>query len=195
MNSNDIKCSYGFDVVGIVKGPAENIIILGLETRPDRDLDEFLGGKHPKFPGFKKHFIPRVRKLKRDIQAKRFKACQVDGYDRRYPLKQYAVIAGIGQQGKNTLIIHPLFDARLRFVALVTDMPLESSGSHRYECQPNLRCEKCNNLCVEECCDKALGEYLLRDETKCLARRQLDECRSNQTRCNLCWKACERSKA
>ena len=39
-----IRKDYGFDVVGVVKQGAKSIIVLGLETSTERDLDEFIGG-------------------------------------------------------------------------------------------------------------------------------------------------------
>lgn len=188
-NSNDIKSKYGFDVVGIVKEKSRNIIILGLETKTDRDLDEFIGGKSWRTLGFEKHFVPKADKLMIDIENRDYKITQERAPD--FPIKKYAVMSGIGQQGKNTLIIHPVFDARLRFIALITDMPMEPSGTQTYEQEPNPRCEKCKNLCVEECCEKVLEEYRLRDKTKCKAYKQLDDPIPGQIRCNICWKACE----
>ena len=70
LNSNDIKSKYGFDVVGIVQEKSRNIIILGLETKPDRDLDEFLGGDPWRTLGFEKHFVPIRDKLILDIKKK-----------------------------------------------------------------------------------------------------------------------------
>lgn len=192
INANDIKSKYGFDVVGIVKETSKNIIILGLETKPDRDLDEFLGGKSWRTLGFEKHFVPKKKKLLIDIQEMGYEIYQER--DSNFPIKKYAVMSGIGQQGKNTLIICPVFDARLRFIALITNMPMEPSGTQTYEQEPNPRCEKCKNLCVEECCEKVLEEYRLRDKTKCKAYKQLDDPTPGQIRCNICWKACEVSK-
>lgn len=191
-NSNDIKGKYGFDVVGIVKEKSRNIIILGLETKPDKDLDEFLGGESWRTLGFEKHFVPKAKKLSIDIWKRGFKIVQKRNSD--FPIKKYAVMSGIGQQGKNTLIIHPVFDARLRFIAYVTNMPMEPSGTQTYEQKSNPRCEKCKNICVEDCCKKVLEEYRLRDKTKCKAYKQLDDPTPGQIRCNICWKACEVSK-
>lgn len=192
INTNDIKSKYGFDVVGIVKETSRNIIILGLETKLDRDLDEFIVSKSPRtpvFPGFKNHFAPKAKKLSKDIRNRGFKIYQER--IRKFQIKKYAVMSGIGQQGKNTLIIHPVFDARLRFIALITNMPMEPSGTQTYEQEPNPRCEKCKNICVEECCEKVLEEYRLGDKTKCKAYKQLDDPTLGQIRCNICWKACE----
>ncbi|KKL73952.1 hypothetical protein LCGC14_2069760, partial [marine sediment metagenome] len=59
-----IRKNYGFDVVGVVKQGAKSIIILCLETSPEKDLDEFIGGnaeyKTWCFSGFKKFFSPKV---------------------------------------------------------------------------------------------------------------------------------------
>jgi len=192
MNSNDIKSKYGFDVVGIVKDTSKSIIILGLETKPDRDLDEFLGGESWRTLGFEKLFVPKTNELMIDIEKRGYKIIQER--DPNFPIKKYAVMSGIGKQGKNTLVIHPVFNARLRFMALITNMPMKPSGNQTYEQKSNPRCEKCKNLCIEECCEKVLDEYHLKDKEKCKAYVQLDDPTPGQLRCNICWKACEVSK-
>jgi epoxyqueuosine reductase QueG len=194
LNSNDIRSNYGFDIVGIVKESSENIIILGLETRPDRDLDEFLGGEPWRTLGFEKHFVSKTKELRRDIKKRGYKIRQERNPN--FPIKKYAVMSGIGLQGKNTLVIHPVFHARLRFMALITNMPMEPSCTQIYEQRPNPQCEKCTNLCIEKCCEKVLEEYRLSDKnkTKCKAYMQLDDPTPGQIRCNICWKACEGGK-
>ncbi len=192
INSNDIKSKYGFDVVGIVKDTSKSIIILGLETKPDRDLDEFLGGESWRTLGFEKHLVPKTNELMIDIEKRGYKIIQER--DPNFPIKKYAVMSGIRKQGKNTLVIHPVFDARLRFVALIINMPMKPSGNQTYEQKSNPRCEKCKNLCIEECCEKILDEYHLKDKKKCKAYVQLDDPTPGQLRCNICWKACEVSK-
>lgn len=192
IKSCDLKNQYGFDVVGIVQGKSRNIIILGLETKPDRDLDEFLGGDPWRTLGFEKHFVPITDKLILDVKKKGYIITQER--NNTFPIKKYAVMSGIGQQGKNTLVINHEFDARLRFMALITNMPIKLSGNQAYEQKPNPRCEKCKNLCIVECCEKVLNEYCLIDKTKCKAYKQLDDPTPGQIRCNVCWKACEENK-
>jgi len=192
MNSSDIKNKYEFDVVGIVQRKSKNIIILGLETKPERDLDEFIGGEVLITCGFEKHFAPKTDELMKDIENEGYVISQEKNIT--FPIKKYAVMSGIGRQGKNTLVIHPEFDARLRFMALITDMPIEPSGNQIYLHEPNPRCEKCDNLCIKACCDKVLREYYLIDKRKCKAYKQSWDPTPGQIRCNFCWKACELSK-
>ena len=52
-------------------------------------------------------------------------------------LKRLAVIAGLGMQGKNTLIIHRKFGLWLRLAAIRTNAPLTPTGPGIYERQEN----------------------------------------------------------
>jgi epoxyqueuosine reductase QueG len=137
-------------------------------------------------------FVPITDELILDIKKKGYIITQER--NNTFPIKKYAVMSGIGQQGKNTLVINHKFDARLRFMALITDMPMKPSGSQIYKHEINPRCEKCGNACMEICCNKVLEEYYLIDKTKCKAYSQTFDSTPNQVRCYSCWKACEESK-
>ncbi|MBC8393414.1 MAG: hypothetical protein H8E17_12715 [Deltaproteobacteria bacterium] len=119
-----IRKNYGFDVVGVVKQGAKSIIILCLETSPERDLDEFIGGnadyKTWCFSGFKKYFSPKVDEFLEEFEKADRRANPIAGYDDSIKLKKLAVKAGIGIQGRNTLVINHGFQGRLRFCAVET---------------------------------------------------------------------------
>jgi hypothetical protein len=194
MMPEEIVSRYGFDTVGAVTRTSDNVLILGFETRPERDLDEFLGGGRPRTLGFENHFVPMVRPLWDEIRERGYAVRQER--DVSFPIKRYALFAGIGYQGKNTLILHPIYGARLRFIALVMSMPIASSRGIIYKCKEqrlSVRCYSCASWCVRRCPVQALTGYRLPDKTKCIAYEQLADPTPNEVHCNACWKACEAS--
>jgi epoxyqueuosine reductase len=52
--------------------------------------------------------------------------------------------AGIGWIGRSSLLIHPEFGARMRYVSVLTDAPLEPGGPHEGSCG---ECRKCVDVC------------------------------------------------
>ncbi len=77
-----------FDVVGASRlSSGDNLLILGLESTAERNLDEFghLGGKFMMY-GFKKYALPRLESLLNFIHGKGFPAEPV-GDDTATPVK------------------------------------------------------------------------------------------------------------
>ena len=183
--------------MGTVKKASKNIIVLGLETRPDRDLDEFIGGNEELenwwFSGHKKYFSPRIDELLTELEKIDPKIKPISGYSDSIQLKKLAVMSGIGNQGRNTLIINPFFQSRLRLVAVETCIEIKSTGRGIYSQVKNSRCEECH-LCEMVCPPKVLNNYRLINKEKCIAYRQLVNRTSNLRRCSLCWEACTRNK-
>ena len=58
--------------------------------------------------------------------------------------------AGLGFIGRNTLLIHPQHGAQMRYVSVLTDMPLEAGTPHTGSCGA------CR-ACIEVCPAKAIG--------------------------------------
>lgn len=92
-----------FDVAGITSHSGESLLILGLLTTPQRDLDDFFREEPGSFRvrGFELHALPKLDALIRFIQEQGLAAefwgrC---GYPkgRELNLKQQAVIAGLGK--------------------------------------------------------------------------------------------------
>ena len=197
ITADQIKIQYGFDVVGVVKEPGKNIIVLGLETKPERNLDEFIGGNEELenwcFSGHKKYFSPKIDKLLIELEKIDPKTKPIPGYSDDIELKELAIKAGIGTQGRSTLVINPLFQSRLRFVAVETYVEIESTGSGIYSRVKNSRCEECR-LCEMVCPKNVLKDYKLIDKNKCIAFHQLVNRTPNLRRCSLCWEACTRNK-
>lgn len=119
-----------FDVIGVKRlSSADSLLILGLESTVERDLDEFgYSNGHFQIYGFEKHLRPRLEKLVNFIKNSGFSTRPVGrcGYplESEVNLKEMAICADIGKRGKNTLVLHPKYGTRLRFAALKTNAPL-----------------------------------------------------------------------
>ncbi len=168
-----------FDAVGVARDPVskDTILILGLVTTPERDLDDFVlqsvkGGKESFWRGFIRYAKPKLGALLEVIRKQGFSAQLVGkvGYSPsgKPNLKHLAVAAGLGRQGKNTLVINPRFGPWLRFMAIRTNAPLSVTGSGEYAKEENPDCKPCQR-CVEACPVKVLESYRLLDADRCLA--------------------------
>jgi len=180
-----------FDAVGVVN----NFLILGLESRVERNLDTFIwNGKDWKFPGFYQYFTPKTRSVIQRIREKGFRAQQI-----RYSklnIKELAVKAGLGKWGKNSLVIHPEFGPWLRFVAIETDAPLPQAPPIRNSRLVFPGCENCNR-CLKACpVNGLLKPFRLKPKEKCLAYIQLtipptiSPTATVLRRCDKCLTAC-----
>jgi len=164
-----------FDVVGVASDPSTNdtILIIGLVSTPERDLDDFVsGGTKTILRGFARHAKDKEDALIEFIREQG-SAAELVG-ELGYPLngkpnlKHLAVAAGLGKQGKNTLVIHPRFGPWLRFMAIKTDAPLAPTGPGIYSKEENPYCENCQE-CVQACPVGILLPYRLVDDASCLA--------------------------
>ncbi|MFC2048134.1 hypothetical protein ACFLSK_01735 [Chloroflexota bacterium] len=168
------KANSLFDVVGATQlSRDDNLLILGLESTAERNLDEFghLGGKFQLY-GFEKHAWPRLKSLLNFIHGKGFFAETVRRYG--YPLKgeinlkKEAIRAGLGKRGKSTVVLHPKYGPRLRFMAVRTDAPLEPVADSTFTEQENPVCNGCS-ICIDICPTKALEPYCMPDLSLCLS--------------------------
>jgi epoxyqueuosine reductase len=77
-----------------------------------------------------------------------------------------AIAAGLGNWGRNNLVIHPKLGARVLFSTVLSDIELPSD--------PAVTEELCNgcNLCVKHCEAGALNEAGKTDQMKCLSHSQ-----------------------
>ncbi len=164
-----------FDVVGVASDPSTNdtILIIGLVSTPERDLDDFVSeGTKTILRGFARHAKDKEDALIEFIREQG-SAAELVG-ELGYPLngkpnlKHLAVAAGLGKQGKNTLVIHPRFGLWLRFMAIKTDAPLAPTGPGMYSKEENPYCENCQE-CVQACPVGILLPYRLVDDASCLA--------------------------
>ena len=164
-----------FDVAGVASDPSTNdtILVLGLVSTPERDLDDFVSvGTKTILRGFARHAKDKEDALIEFIREQGSAAELVGelGYPLRGKpnLKHLAVAAGLGKQGKNTLVIHPRFGPWLRFMAIKTDAPLATTGPGIYSKEENPYCGNCQE-CVQACPVGVLLPYRLVDADSCLA--------------------------
>jgi epoxyqueuosine reductase QueG len=95
--------------------------------------------------------------VKNFLEQKGYKAA----YARSISHKRLAQLAGLGNYGKNSLIINPEFGPWLRFAAIVTNAALTASTPFSLDL-----CEDCEE-CIKACPAGALTPYRV-DDRKCL---------------------------
>jgi len=189
-----------FDVVGASRQPNGNkLLVLGLESTPERNLDEFgrLDGNFHMY-GFKKHVGPRLESLINFIHDRDFSAEPVGKYG--YPprgkanLKEEAVRTGLGKRGKSTIVLHPKYGTRLRFMAIRTDAPLEPLIGPASTEEENPICSDCS-ICIDACPVKALEPYRMPDTSLCLSNKDLmSEEQGRRVPCDICLHLCPAAK-
>ena len=168
-----------FDVVGFARDPSskDTILVLGLVTTPERDLDDFIlqevkSSRELFWRGFIRYAKPKLDALLDFIRKQGFTAELVGrmGYSPsgRPNLKHLAVAAGLGSQGKNTLVINPRFGPWLRFMAIRTNASLALTGPGMYVKEENPDCKACQR-CLDACPVRILKPYRLADTDRCLA--------------------------
>ena len=188
-----------FDVVGVSRlSSGDNLLILGLESTPERNLDEFghLDGKFLMY-GFEKHVGPRLESLLSFIRSKGFSVEPIGRYG--YPLKgkvnlkKEAIQAGLGKQGKSTIVLHPKYGPRLRFIAIRTDVPLEPLTDSVLTKEENPVCSGCS-ICIEECPVNALEPYRMPDISICLSNITPITEDGHSILCDICLDLCPVAK-
>ncbi len=173
-----------FDTVGAV----DNFLILGLESRKNRDLDQFMvkDGKY-RFPGFAKYFSPKINVLVKKIREHGFKANQLKYSE--INIKQLAVKAGLGKWGKNSLVIHHKFGPWLRFVVIESDFPFATQTSRELRTIYG-ECHNCSR-CIKACPTMVIDDFRVLQPQKCIAYLQLGNPNAFGRRCDICLEACK----
>lgn len=77
-----------------------------------------------------------------------------------------AIAAGLGNWGRNNLVIHPELGAKVLFSTVLSDIELPSDPA-----VTEILCNRCN-ICVENCEAEALNEEGKTDQMKCLSHSQ-----------------------
>jgi epoxyqueuosine reductase QueG len=95
--------------------------------------------------------------------------------------------AGIGFIGRNTLLVHPLYGAQMRYVSVLTDMPLAPDRPHTGDCGT------CR-ACVEVCPARAIGGRREDFDLEACYEKLTEFTRMpfiGQHICGVCVKACD----
>ena len=185
-----------FDVVGASQLTCSaKLLIVGLESTLERDLDEFhrIDGKF-RLSGFERHARPKLETLlyfihKRGLSAELVGRC---GYplEGEIELKEAAVRAGLGRWGKNTIVLHPEYGNRLRFMAIKTDAPLEIPANSQTIRDENPTCTGCS-ICIDACPEKALKPYGMPETERCLANiSRINIENGRLVTCDICLRLC-----
>ncbi len=151
----------------------DNLLILGLESTAERNLDEFghLDGNFQMY-GFAKHVGFRLESVLDFIRSQGFSTEPVGRYG--YPLKgeinlkKEAIRTGLGKRSKSTVVLHPKYGPRLRFLAVRTDAPLEPLIGPAFADEENPVCNGCS-ICIDVCPTRALEPYRMPDASLCLS--------------------------
>ena len=189
-----------FDVAGISQMPSgDALLILGLESSAEHDLDEFgRAGGALQLPGFAKHAASHLEALVTFIHSKGYSAELVGryGYPRKgeLNLKEAAICAGLGKRGKSTVVLHPKYGPRLRFMAIKTDVPLgELVGAVQPE-EESPVCHGCS-ICIDACPVNALEPYRMPDTSICLSNSNvMTEEQGRPIPCDICLHLCPAGK-
>jgi epoxyqueuosine reductase len=100
--------------------------------------------------------------------------------------KGLAQAAGLGWLGRNNLIVHPEYGARIRLVSVLTDLPLQVDGPLGGSCGD---CRQCIPLCPADAIKEEAGKF---DHLGCFEKLKEFRNRYNigQYICGVCIKAC-----
>ena len=191
------KAKTLFDVAGLDRMGKNTLLVLGLESTSERNLDDF-GHEDGNFRlyGFEKHVQYRLDELLLFIYNAGFAAESVGriGYplEGEINLKEAAIRIGIGKRGKNTVVLHPDYGPRLRFMGIITDVPWDVSDIELKE-EENPVCRNCN-ICIDSCPVNALDPYYMPDPKICLSYFTPRDKKGHSILCDLCLKLCPAGK-
>ncbi len=190
------KAQNLFDVVGVAPHGEGSLLILGLVTTPQRDLDDFFREELGSFRmrGFERHAQPRLDGLIHFIQEQGLTAelwgrCGYPRENEELNLKHQAVVTGLGRWGKNSLVLHPTFGPWLRFMVMKVQPLLTPTGSVNDNHEENPLCEGCT-ACIDACPVGILEPYYLRERDKCQASISLFPQLGKLVACDCCLVAC-----
>jgi epoxyqueuosine reductase QueG len=176
LTSELLSCAQSFfNAVGILQlSNRDSVLLLGLESTPQRNLDLF----HIKngifhITGFAEYIQPRLERITSWLQGKGVpssiigKYGYVTGNAPGFINYKLAVTkAGLGKRGKSTLIINDNYGTRLRFAVIKVDAPLEATVNNADV--ESEYCKSCS-ICVDECPLSILEPYRMITPSRCLS--------------------------
>ncbi len=123
-------------------------------------------------------------------------------------VKRAAVLAGLGQMGRNSLVAHPKYGSNLRFGFLLTDAEMAfDEPNDPLESAPCGDCRRCEDVCpggaisdyrvdFSRCIIPAARGWFSNDEEKIREARRIQQ-RGEvvEVECNLCQKTCPLNEA
>ena len=190
------KAQNLFDVIGVASHDEWSLLILGLATTPQLDLDDFFREElgNVRMRGFERYAQPKLEALIQFIREQGLTAglwgrCGYPLRDEGLNLKQQAVITGLGRWGKNSLVLHPRFGPWLRFMAMKVQAPLTPTGPGNDNHEENPLCEGCT-ACIDACPVGILEPYFLRERDRCKASILLFPQLGKLVACDCCLVAC-----
>ena len=185
-----------FDAAGITHQGDDSILILGLVTSQKRDLDSFFRDDDAVFRlgGFEVHFQPKLDSMMGFLKGLGLEAQIVgpSGYPRGHVLnlKQQAVRAGLGEWGKNSLVLHHEYGPWLRFAAIrIVGTLLPATGPGHDSHDESTICAGCS-LCIDACPVAVLEPYFLRDKVGCISNIRDAKKTGKLEVCNRCLEVC-----
>ncbi len=100
--------------------------------------------------------------------------------------KWIAYNAGLGWFGRNNLLVHPVYGSRMRYVTVLTDMPLTTGSPTDKDCGD---CYDCVGICPAGAIQKSREDFRL---DLCSAKLDFFKKKWNmgQQICGVCVKAC-----
>lgn len=100
--------------------------------------------------------------------------------------KMVALRAGIGWIGRNNLLVHPDYGAKIRLATVLTDLPLVESSRIARDCG---ECRKCIDICPAGALKESYKDY---DKEACLEKLKYFAKAHGigQYICGLCVKVC-----
>lgn len=132
--------------------------------------------------------------LSREIERKGFNAVPfaasqvVDWQNQRAHIshKKVGEIAGVGWIGRNNLLVHPVFGARVRYNTVLTDMPLKTGKPLAENCG---QCRACIDVCPAGAIKEKREDF---DHQGCylMLKRFRNERNLGHHICGICIKAC-----
>jgi ferredoxin len=185
-----------FDTAGITHAGGSSVLVVGLATSPERDLDDFVRDEERVFKirGFETHMQPLLDSLVDNIRKLGI-SVDITGHCGYPPpdvlnLKRCAVAAGVATWGKNAMVLHPRFGPRLRLAALkIPGTMLKGTGPGLDGFAKNPLCADCN-ACIDACPTGVLEPYYMRDSRNCLAKITWSPDPGKVECCDRCWVVC-----